>query len=87
MSQPDIGSARFDQTVDKILKAYLSISNVSPSFGSLFGGSQVVVAGEGFGEDVDLVNVRFGDIACDVNLITGTRIECPTLVYIATSPH
>jgi len=66
----------------KTLRYRFSVTSVSPTAGSLMGGTNVTVEGEGF---TDAVQVKFGDVGCNVVASTETRLTCVTKP--ATTSH
>ena len=51
-----------------------TLSAISPRFGSVLGGTEVTITGEGFGTDVALVSVKFDDRVCTVSAVIATEI-------------
>ncbi|XP_063689847.1 fibrocystin-L-like isoform X2 [Bolinopsis microptera] len=56
----------------------LMIQHVSPLQGSVMGGTEVTITGNGFGTDKDMLNVEFGEFECKVKSVTDTEIMCDT---------
>jgi len=51
---------------------------VSPLQGSVMGGTEITITGNGFGTDKDKLNVEFGEFECKVKSVTDTVIMCDT---------
>ena len=49
-----------------------------PRCGSLLGGTEVIITGSGFCGDVNETTVNMGDVQCDIEEVTPTRITCVT---------
>jgi hypothetical protein len=56
----------------------LQIQHVSPSQGSVLGGTEITITGGGFGTDKDKLSVEFGERGCQVKSVTDTQILCDT---------
>ncbi|XP_035685638.1 fibrocystin-L-like [Branchiostoma floridae] len=65
------GSASFP-TVEYVLR----VTGVSPSQGSLSGGTLVGLSGEGFSTNAEENEVMFGDTACEVLTSSSTEVWC-----------
>ena len=56
------------------------MESITPSAGSLKGGTLMTIQGKGFGSvDARHVNVRVAGTKCEVQKVTDTTIECVTL--------
>ncbi|CAH1247131.1 PKHD1L1 [Branchiostoma lanceolatum] len=56
----------------------LKVTGMDPSRGSLYGGTEVTISGEGFSEDTADVEVKFGDTDCEVLTSSANEITCRT---------
>ncbi|XP_045208899.2 fibrocystin-L-like [Mercenaria mercenaria] len=54
----------------------MSITSVNPCQGSVFGGTQLTIKGQGFGINVDVVKVKVGNIACPIDTLSDTQATC-----------
>ena len=52
------------------------MTNVFPLSGSLKGGTRLTITGTGFGNVSSRVEVDVGDVRCDVESVTNTKIVC-----------
>lgn len=52
------------------------MSNVFPLRGSLLGGTRLTITVSGFGTNASVVDVKVGDIGCDVSFVSNTQIFC-----------
>ena len=71
-----LGEAYVVNTEDIILQSY--ITEISPAYGSLKGGNDVSIAGDGFPTDVS-VTVYMGSQPCTVNSVSYDLITCSTV--------
>eukprot|EP00742_Colponemidia_sp_Colp-10_P000666 GILJ01000725.1.p1 GENE.GILJ01000725.1~~GILJ01000725.1.p1 ORF type:complete len:5003 (-),score=847.36 GILJ01000725.1:252-15260(-) len=62
------------------LQYLLNIETVSPSTGSLMGGTLVTITGEGFGSNASVSAVSIADFECSIQSINDTQIVCMTTV-------
>ena len=66
---------------------------MTPSFGSLYGGTDVSISGQGFGTNSSAVEVAVGPHQCDISAIQNDLIVCrisdtgATHVISATGKH
>eukprot|EP00638_Chattonella_subsalsa_P015791 CAMPEP_0117829880 /NCGR_PEP_ID=MMETSP0949-20121206/8130_1 /TAXON_ID=44440 /ORGANISM="Chattonella subsalsa, Strain CCMP2191" /LENGTH=3868 /DNA_ID=CAMNT_0005670717 /DNA_START=230 /DNA_END=11837 /DNA_ORIENTATION=- len=61
------------------VETYATISNISPSFGSVLGGGKVTLSGTGFdSNDWENVEVKIGSLPCTVSSVTETEVVCYT---------
>jgi hypothetical protein len=54
----------------------LVVNNVYPLDGSIQGGTNLTIIGEGFGTNASLSSVSVGGVSCPVDTITDTQIKC-----------
>ncbi|XP_046549966.1 LOW QUALITY PROTEIN: fibrocystin-L-like [Haliotis rubra] len=68
----------FDSTNSISAVTYtLKVTNIHPKVGSMFGGTKVIITGEGFvAGDVAAAVVMFGPHKCDVKSATATTVIC-----------
>lgn len=59
-----------------VVENSLKVTNVFPLQGSLVGGVKVTITGSGFGVNDTLVEVKAGDVECEVTMVTDTQIQC-----------
>ena len=52
------------------------VTSLSPDFGSLYGGTDLLIVGKGFNTDTSLMSVALGPHACDISSATSTEIRC-----------
>ena len=77
---PDKGTAYIQDTSTTTLEIKPVIHDISPMEGSLEGGTDLVITGEGFKcPDGDSIQVTIGDLPCHVTGYTYTEIECATI--------
>ena len=66
---------------------------MTPGFGSLYGGTDILITGVGFNTNASLMSVTLGPHVCDVSAVTSTSLECRiadtgvTHVLSATGRH
>ncbi|XP_076438592.1 LOW QUALITY PROTEIN: fibrocystin-L-like [Babylonia areolata] len=65
-----------DQTVDVTITVTLKVTGLTPTRGSLYGGTLVTVTGQGFGTTATRVEVKVGNRTCDVEHVTDANITC-----------
>ncbi|XP_052060298.1 fibrocystin-L-like isoform X3 [Mytilus californianus] len=56
----------------------LTVTDIYPTQGSLYGGSLVTVFGRGFGTNASLVDISFGAYKCQIQDIADTELTCLT---------
>lgn len=56
----------------------MTVTDIYPTQGSLYGGSLVTVFGKGFGTNASLVDISFGDYKCQIQDIADTELTCLT---------
>ncbi|XP_067947416.1 fibrocystin-L-like [Watersipora subatra] len=56
----------------------LEVTDISPRLSSKYGGSKHTITGFGFGENSTAINAKIGTVACKVETVTNTVIECVT---------
>ena len=54
------------------------LTAVNPARGGTGGGVELIITGEGFGNDVNSTTVLLGDLYCEVQSVTDTQIRCYT---------
>uniref|UniRef100_A0A3P8VH65 PKHD1 like 1, tandem duplicate 2 n=1 Tax=Cynoglossus semilaevis TaxID=244447 RepID=A0A3P8VH65_CYNSE len=54
----------------------LSVSGLSPRYGSLVGGTVLTVTGSGFSDDVSENKVLIGDAECEVTVSSSSELQC-----------
>ena len=54
-----------------------SISSISPNGGSIYGGTEVTISGNGF-SSINNTQVRFGSSACQITSLSVTSLTCVT---------
>ena len=54
------------------------VTAVNPARGGTGGGVELLIIGDGFGDDVNSITVLLGDLYCDVLYVTDTQIRCDT---------
>lgn len=54
----------------------LTVTGLTPSRGSLYGGTLLTVTGQGFGTNTSLVEVMVGSHACTVDVLSNTELTC-----------
>ena len=54
----------------------LEVTGLSPSRGSLYGGTLLTVTGQGFGTNASRVAVTVGSHACPVDSLADTELTC-----------
>ena len=59
-------------------KYVLEVSDISPRYGSVFGGTVVTLTGCGFSDNASAVVVNIGDVPCEVLSSRSTEIMCKT---------
>ncbi|GFS10808.1 polycystic kidney and hepatic disease-like 1 [Elysia marginata] len=52
------------------------VTSMSPDFGSLYGGTDLLIIGEGFSSNSSEMEVSLGPHACDITSVTNNQIEC-----------
>ena len=74
------GRAYIQNTSATTIEIKPVIHDISPMEGSLEGGTDIVITGEGFKcPDGDSIQVTIGDLPCNVTNYTYTEIECETI--------
>ncbi|GFN92114.1 fibrocystin-l, partial [Plakobranchus ocellatus] len=69
------------------------VTSMSPSFGSLYGGTDLLIVGEGFSSNSSEMEVTLGPHTCDITSLTANQIECRiadtgvTHIISATGTH
>ena len=56
----------------------LEVTAISPEYGSLLGGTELTITGEGFSNDPDVNSVKLGGVVCDIMSCSDTEIVCTT---------
>lgn len=59
-------------------KYVLEVTGVSPSHGSIFGGTVLTVVGRGFSDNASVISVNIGDVPCKALSSRNTEILCKT---------
>ena len=59
----------------------LQVTSITPDTGSLAGGSLVTITGDGFGTSLTQTNISFGDVNCEVQSVSDTKVECVTRAH------
>ncbi|XP_074660960.1 fibrocystin-L-like [Tubulanus polymorphus] len=54
----------------------LQVDAVSPLFGSLYGGSEITIEGNGFNANLSRNEIKFGDVPCRAISVSGTTLMC-----------
>ena len=54
------------------------VNSVSPSEGSVVGGTRVTMTGAGFGTDKTKLYIELGEFECDVESVADDVLECVT---------
>ncbi|XP_068094022.1 fibrocystin-L-like isoform X1 [Hyperolius riggenbachi] len=74
-----------ETTIEYILK----VTSVSPQYGSLYGGTQVTLAGSGFSSNPQDNQVQIGSLPCSVSTSSTTQLTCviqsPGRVFTVTN--
>ncbi|GFN92108.1 fibrocystin-l, partial [Plakobranchus ocellatus] len=52
------------------------VTSMSPNFGSLYGGTDLLIVGEGFSSKSSEIEVTLGPHTCDITSLTANRIKC-----------
>lgn len=73
---PGFGYATYSQGVTNTIDYTLTITNITPSVGSIAGGTSLTINGTGFMPEATNVNVAGNP--CDVQSVTGSQILCLT---------
>lgn len=76
---PEIGGS--EETQNSEIMSVLALESVSPSAGSVLGGTDIRITGENFGTDLSAVEVRMNDNECSVINVTNTQIKCRTEAF------
>jgi len=66
------------QSQNSEISSVLEMTNVSPSTGSILGGTELTISGKNFGTDKNVVSVLLDNKVCDVSDVTDTVIMCST---------
>lgn len=86
----DIGAAIPSSSAAVEFKYQISVSSISPTSGSLYGGTVITITGENFSTNNNNNQVSIGpdkhNIPCDVISSTSTQIKCRTRVAPAPDP-
>ena len=70
----DVGAAR-----EKINVTYnLVVTDFQPRFGSMVGGTEVIITGHGFGNNASCIDVVIGTSRCETKDVSDTHIKCMT---------
>lgn len=62
----------------------LKVTGLTPTQGSMYGGTVLTVTGQGFGTNSSRVEVTLGGRGCTMDTLTGTELTC-TLDYTGTT--
>lgn len=63
----------------------LKVTSYSSATGSVYGGSIMVIRGEGFGSNCSLLQIDLGDgVMCDVEECSDTEVTCTVMVMPRT---
>ena len=65
-------------------KYVLEMSDISPRYGSIFGGTVVTVTGRGFSDNTSANVVTIGDVPCEVLSCRSTTVMCKTGAFYTT---
>lgn len=79
----DIGGSEITQNSE--ILSELSIESISPTSGSVLGGTDLEITGTNFGTDPSVVEVTLGDKKCAVTNVTDTTILCRTSSFTKTT--
>ncbi|KAK3716577.1 hypothetical protein RRG08_039372 [Elysia crispata] len=69
------------------------VTSLSPGFGSLYGGTDLLIMGEGFSSNSSEMEITLGPHTCDITSVTINQIECriadtgTTHIISATGTH
>ena len=69
------------------------VTSLSPGFGSLYGGTDLLIMGEGFSSNSSEMEITLGPHTCDITSVTNNQIECriadtgTTHIISATGTH
>ncbi|XP_069051252.1 PKHD1 like 1, tandem duplicate 1 [Lepisosteus oculatus] len=72
------GYASVSDGVNASIEYVLKVTEVSPSHGSLYGGTKVTVTGSGFSPVTDDIQISMGNITCKVTSASEHHLECIT---------
>ncbi|XP_061122944.1 PKHD1 like 1, tandem duplicate 1 [Syngnathus typhle] len=74
-----VGNKGYPQSsngVDARIEYVLEVHSISPTTGSLMGGTQVTVSGAGFSQNVSDNKVYFGESECEVQVASANELRC-----------
>ena len=59
-----------------VIQVSFTVSGLSPTVTSLYGGQQFTITGTGLGVDADALNIKIGDTPCTVEESTESEVIC-----------
>ncbi|XP_061682368.1 PKHD1 like 1, tandem duplicate 1 [Syngnathoides biaculeatus] len=74
-----VGSKGYPQAsngVNATIEYVLEVHSISPTRGSLMGGTQLTISGNGFSQNISDNKVYFGDSECEVRVASDTELRC-----------
>ena len=73
-----ISSKGFADGIDSTITSSPSLTSISPSVGSIYGGQEITLSGNGFSGSLDDVSVTIGSSSCTVLSVSVENITCVT---------
>ncbi|XP_040210574.1 fibrocystin-L-like [Rana temporaria] len=63
-------------SIEVSIKYILNVNNISPEYGSMYGGSHVTLRGSGFSSNPQDILVQIGSLPCNVSVSSATELTC-----------
>ncbi|XP_019729703.1 PKHD1 like 1, tandem duplicate 1 [Hippocampus comes] len=70
------GYAQTSNVLDASIEYVLEVHGISPTTGSLMGGTQLTISGSGFSQNVSDNKVYFGESECEVQVASENELRC-----------